>query len=410
MASKSKKGGSIMAFVGKGAAGILGVSVVGGAALNVWNQQQEAERRRTQKLMGSFKPKLSLEDTRAEDNVPIEFVASKPPRKPSPIPAASIDSGAKSASAPSPVVSASPPPKPKGVMGNLFQKKSASQGPTVEELCMGDDDRAELCKTIAWALRAPVDVGADASRATSPDTKANEIDGASALALEILETLTEARNATERSLGTAAIAKCAEDVGRAMLLERVDAAADAIDNEAQFAEAALSLCRFVNNAAVVAGELGVTEHIGEVLYEGSQSRRKLERVFTSALTLATPELLAAMGMGDEDDAGKPAPGGKVDLDTVSLLAPLLKIREQKAERLMQDTMQRVMKSMMGGANGDGLDLSRSGGLGGPSMEKAVDMLEQMVDSGAVGPEDLESLRGLLSKQMGMPVRGVRLAT
>ena len=34
-----------------------------------------------------------------------------------------------------------------------------------------------------------------------------------------------------------------------------------------------------------------------------------------------------------------------------MMAPLLKIREQKAERLMQETMQRVMTAMMGGDDG-----------------------------------------------------------
>ena len=37
------------------------------------------------------------------------------------------------------------------------------------------------------------------------------------------------------------------------------------------------------------------------------------------------------------------------------------------------------------------------------MEQAVGMLETLVESGAVPPEELESLRGMLSQSMGMPV-------
>ena len=32
------------------------------------------------------------------------------------------------------------------------------------------------------------------------------------------------------------------------------------------------------------------------------------------------------------------------------------------------------------------------------------MLEQLLDSGAVGPEELDSLREMMESQMGMPVR------
>jgi len=42
-----------------------------------------------------------------------------------------------------------------------------------------------------------------------------------------------------------------------------------------------------------------------------------------------------MGAEEGEEPAGPTPGGSVQLDTVSLLAPLLKIREQKAERLMQ---------------------------------------------------------------------------
>jgi len=47
--------------------------------------------------------------------------------------------------------------------GKMFASSATAQ---VEALCRGDDDRAELCKTIAWALRAPVDVATDAMRAS----------------------------------------------------------------------------------------------------------------------------------------------------------------------------------------------------------------------------------------------------
>eukprot|EP00965_Chrysotila_dentata_P204023 6182089-Pleurochrysis_carterae.AAC.2 len=39
-----------------------------------------------------------------------------------------------------------------------------------------------------------------------------------------------------------------------------------------------------------------------------------------------------------------------------------------------------------------------------AMARSVEMLEQLLDSGAVTAEDLESLKGVLSQSMGMPVR------
>jgi hypothetical protein len=397
VSSNGKKGGKIVVTLGKGVAGIVGVSVAGSAALSIYNRRQEEARLQTLKRMNTAKPIPKTEDAPLAPAMPKSAPA---PQLNRPAPrAAAAPAVAPPAPAPAP-----PRPKPKGVIGNLFQKKAGANVPSIDELCAGPGARAELCKTLVWALRAPVDVASDSQRAPEAEAAGQQLDSESSLALDILERLDMALKATQGALGKDEVARCAEDVGRAMLLENVDAAAAALDDDAKFAEAALSLCRFVNNAGVVATELGVAEQIGEVLYEGSEPRRKLERIFSSALTLATPEFLSTMGMGDEEGAAGPTPGGKVDFDTVSLLAPLLKIRKQKAEQLMQDTMQRAMKSMMGGTNGEGIDLSSPGGMGGPSMEKAVDMLEEMVDSGAVGPEDLESLRGLLSKQMGMPVR------
>lgn len=363
----------------------------------MFNKRQEEARLQTLKRMDTVKPMPTAEGVPMAPTVPKAVPAPQLSRQTSSAPA--IPAAAPPAPSPAP-----PRPKPKGVIGNLFQKKPGANVASIAELCAGPGERAELCKTLAWALRAPVDVASDSQRAPGAEAAGEQIDGASKLALDILQKLNEALDATGAALGKDGVAKCTEDVGRAMLLENVDAAAAVIDDDAKFAEAALSLCRFVNNAGVVATELGVAEQIGEVLYEGLEPRRKLERIFSSALTLATPEFLSTMGMGGEEGAAGPTPGGKIDFDTVSLLAPLLKIRKEKAEKLMQDTMQRAMKSMMGGTSGEGLDLSRPGGMGGPSMEKAVDMLEEMVDSGAVGPEDLESLRGLLSKQMGMSVR------
>merc|ERR1719393_1243666 len=44
-----------------------------------------------------------------------------------------------------------------------------------------------------------------------------------------------------------------------------------------------------------------------------------------------------------------------------------------------------------------------GANSGAAMAKSVDMLEQLLDSGAVGPEDLDSLKEMLSQSIGMPV-------
>ena len=69
--------------------------------------------------------------------------------------------------------------------------------------------------------------------------------------------------------------------------------------------------------------------MNEVLYEGSQSRRSLDRLYAGCLKLAAPELMASMGLGEQtveyDVQG-------VGLDTVQKLQPLLKVREAKAER------------------------------------------------------------------------------
>ena len=112
------------------------------------------------------------------------------------------------------------------------------------------------------------------------------------------EVLPCARSGERRDVSTTCpehapqVVDCTERVGRAMLLERIEGAAAVLDDEVRrvyaravptsahlgqsraispdlgcsqvrFAESALGLCRFVNNAGVVATELGVAADIGE---------------------------------------------------------------------------------------------------------------------------------------------------
>ena len=169
----------IVVWVGKGAATVVGASVVGRAAMGVWGIKRSRERKRTQALLDGL-GKASA--PAAETIVDVDALAPPP-------------LGAPPAAAPPLAVAPPPPPppppaapKPKGVIGNLFKKAAASKVPTVDELCAGGGDQAELCKTIAWALRAPVDVAAAAQRAAAA-TSSDDLDGPSSLALEILQVL-----------------------------------------------------------------------------------------------------------------------------------------------------------------------------------------------------------------------------
>jgi len=275
----------------------------------------------------------------------------------------------------------------------LFQKKATMEVPTIEALTAGDSASATLCKTLAWALRAPIDVEAEATKAAD----GSELNGASALASEVLDALAEARNKTNAiGMSPADRAGCVEQVGRALLLHFVDEAVKALDDESRFPEAAAAVCKFQRNAIMCVSALGI-DNVDEVLYEGNAPRRRLERLYASCLKLAAPELLASIGMGVEDDE---TPGGPVSLDAVEQLRPLLKLREAKAQRLMQDVMQKEMASMMDD-KGDGANAN-----GGKAMARSVEMLEQLLDSGAVGKEDLESLKEMLAQSMGMPVEEV----
>ena len=265
------------------------------------------------------------------------------------------------------------------------------------QLTKGDSDEAALCKTLVWAMRAPVILAepADASE--------------EALATEAVENLQDAvDDATDSGLGKDVLARCATQVGTAVLIELVDEATKVLDKKAKLQPAAEALCRFLRNANSAAATLGVLDDVGEVLYEGAAPRRKLERVYSSCLELAAPELLESlMGMmgeeGGEDGAPPPPPPpdkvGVVSMDTVEALRPLLKIRESKGQRIMQDVMQKLMMEQMGGKEGGGPD----GAPGPEQIEQAVKMVEELLDSGAIGPEDYGSLKEMLTQQIGMPV-------
>ena len=83
---------------------------------------------------------------------------------------------------------------------------------------------------------------------------------------------------------------------------------------------------------MIASQLGVASQVGEVLYEGSAPRRKLEQLYTTALKLATPELLNSMGMGMGMDEQPDAAAGAVGLDQVEMLRAPLKIKEVSKAR------------------------------------------------------------------------------
>ena len=58
-----------------------------------------------------------------------------------------------------------------------------------------------------------------------------------------------------------------------------------------------------------------------------------------------------------------------------------------------------MMEQMGGKEGGGPD----GAPGPEQIEQAVKMVEELLDSGAIGPEDYGSLKEMLTQQIGMPV-------
>lgn len=155
---------------------------------------------------------------------------------------------------------------------------------------------------------------------------------------------------------------------------------------------AAALCIFVLNAESVARALQVASKVGEVVYEGFETKRRVERLYRELLKLAAPELLASMGMGGEAEGGE---AGVVGLDEVERLRPLLAIREQKSQQMYQDVVQEQMMSLMGGGDsGSEADMAKT-------MSQSVGMLEQILDSGQLGPEDLASLKEMIA------VRGCR---
>ena len=64
---------------------------------------------------------------------------------------------------------------------------------------------------------------------------------------------------------------------------------------------------------------------------------------------SAPELIASMGLGADEDTS----GSLISLDDVERLRPLLRIKEDKGQRLMQNVIQKQMKDMMGGSGESG---------------------------------------------------------
>ncbi|KOO20816.1 hypothetical protein Ctob_000024, partial [Chrysochromulina tobinii] len=286
-------------------------------------------------------------------------------------------------------------PPPKKSLLNLFgTRKPTVSVPTVDDLTMASTPQAALCKTLAWSLRAPIDIAAASTPEEGTELNLDE-DGPAALAISILEELDAAKNETiGAGLSLREVGSCLEQVGRAMLLQRVDAAIAVLNQPEAFAEQAKFLCLFAQNAEAVATFMGVERLVGEVLYEGAEGRRPLERLYAGCLRLAAPELLASMGMGLGGEDGEGAASTGVGLDTVEKLRPLLKVSDQKGEKLVQEVMQQQMMAAMGPtAEGDETK----------QIAQSVAMLETLIDSGSMQPEDLASLKGMISQSMGMPV-------
>ena len=241
-------------------------------------------------------------------------------------------------------------PPPKKNLLNLFgTRKPTVSVPTVDDLTMASTPQAALCKTLAWSLRAPIDIAAASTPEEGAELNLDE-DGPAALAISILEELDAAKNETiGAGLSLKEMGRCLEQVGRAMLLQRVDAAIAVLNQPEAFAEQAKLLCLFAQNAEAVATFLGVERLVGEVLYEGAEGRRPLERLYAGCLRLAAPELLASMGMGLGGEDGEGAASTGVGLDTVEKLRPLLKVSDQKGEKLVQEVMQQQMMAAMGPA-------------------------------------------------------------
>lgn len=292
------------------------------------------------------------------------------------------------------VPAAAPAPEPKRKGLNLFAKRPAVALPTVQELIEGDTPQAVLCKAIAFGMSAPTDLTAAMLYGEASDVPIEE-NGEAVFAMTVLEELEGAYNASQAAgMQPKEMASCLEQVGRAKLIELVDTASESLGNKREFEGAAARLCQFVSNAGFTANALQLGQLVGEVLYEGNEPRRRLERVYTDSLALAAPELLATMGLGGEEVAG----GSAVGLDAVEQLRPVLKIKESKGSKLMQDVIQKQMVEVM---KGDG---DTAGG--GKAMERSVEMLETLLNSGSIQKEDLESLKGMLAQSMGMPVEEI----
>jgi len=295
-------------------------------------------------------------------------------------------------------------------LAGFFSKQKKVKMPTLAELTEGHSDKAALCRTLEWALRAPVEVLTLASNETAASTA--EKDSPTALALSVAEELTVVHEeATKRGMATGTMAQAVEEVGSALLLEYVDAAVDVVDKSAELEEAAVALCRFVQNAQYSAVALGVEDQVKNVVYEGKAKSRKLERLYSECLGLASSDLLAMAaqmgGLGEE--TANESSTSALELHQVEPLWPLLKIREERAGRMMQEMMQREMKKMMSGDGPFSLNPDAGGKDGaGPEMSKEqmkeyMEMMEMMIDSGQMPEKEINKLKKQFSDSLGMPV-------
>lgn len=293
-------------------------------------------------------------------------------------------------------VVAKPTPRPKRVI-NLFKRKPAVVVPTVAELVEGDSPKAIFRQALARSLSVPMTL--DVAAAVSSNTTSSS-DAPAAKSASILGDIDNARKeALKNGLSEADIATCLEEVGRALVIQLVDEALDVLrnGNKEAFTSKASGLCHFARNAGTLVNLLGVAGKVSEVTYDGTRRKGQLEKLFRSLLREATPALVGSMkGMMDQMQGGTDvvedlAPD--VDFDTIQILRPVLKINEKAGERMMNGVIQNAMMKSFGSS------MFGKDGKGQPDPEEALDSIQALIDSGMMGPEELDEIRKQLREQV-----------
>jgi hypothetical protein len=103
------------------------------------------------------------------------------------------------------------------------------------------------------------------------------------------------------------------------------------------------------------------------------------------------------GMGGEGmpkgGEGVEAVSTEVDFDTIALLRPVLKIKEDVGERMMNNVVQQTMMKSFGNM------MKGEGKEGEPDPNSYLNMIEQMLDSGMLPASELETIKKQLGDQV-----------